>query len=227
MERKKIAIVTGANRGIGYEIAKQLAEKDFFVIVAARNEKKGMDAAKKIGGEFIPLDVSDEKSISAFANTVKKKFMHADVLINNAGILEKQDENILTANSSLINKTLFTNAIGPLLLSQQIVPLMKKGSRIINISSGGGSLTDEVGGWAPVYCSSKTLVNALTRQLACYLKAKEISVNAVCPGWVRTDMGGKNAPRSVEQGADTAVWLATEEKIPTGKFFEDRKEIPY
>jgi NAD(P)-dependent dehydrogenase (short-subunit alcohol dehydrogenase family) len=226
-QEKKIAIVTGANKGIGFEIARQLIENNFAVIIGARDKKKGMEAADKLSADFIQLDIAEEKSISTFVTEVKKKYGNIDVLVNNAAILEKTDSDMLTVKTSVINSTLTTNAIGPILLSQSIFPLMKKGSRIINISSGGGSMTDEVGGWSPIYCSSKSLLNAFTRQLAHFLRAKEISVNAVCPGWVRTDMGGKNAPRNVSQGADTAVWLATETKIPSGKFFRDRREIPF
>ncbi len=226
-QENKIAIVTGANRGIGFEIARQLSENGFSVIVAARDKKKGNGAAEKIGGHFIQLDVSNEKSISDFADEVKKNFGKVDVLVNNAGMLEKMDSDILTAKSSLMNSTFATNAIGPVLLAQAIFPLMEKGGRIINISSGGGSMTDGVGGWSPIYCVSKSLLNSFTRHLAYFLKGKEISVNAVDPGWVRTDMGGKSAPRDVGEGADTAVWLATTEKTPTGKFFRDRKEIPF
>lgn len=223
--QEKTAIVTGANRGIGFEIARQLAENNFRVIIAARNEKEGEAAAKKIKADFISLDIADEKSIAAFPQKLKENFEKIDVLVNNAGIIEKGDRDITTASSQIIYSTLATNSIGPLLLAQHLVPLMKPGARIINISSGGGSMSDPVGGWSPVYCASKSLLNAFTRHLAFFLEGKNISVNAVCPGWVRTDMGGPSAPRSVSEGADTAVWLATEKQIPTGKFFRDRKEI--
>jgi NAD(P)-dependent dehydrogenase (short-subunit alcohol dehydrogenase family) len=224
---KKTAIVTGANRGIGFEIAKQLAENNFNVIIAARNLKEGNAAAEKMGAHFLQLDLSDEKSIASFPSRLKENFGKIDVLVNNAGIIEKGDNDITRVSSAIIHATLATNAIGPLLLTQALLPLMNPGARVINISSGGGSMTDPVGGWSPVYCTSKTLLNAFTRHLAYFLADKNISVNAVCPGWVRTDMGGPSAPRNVTQGADTAVWLATETKIPTGKFFRDRKVIPF
>jgi NAD(P)-dependent dehydrogenase (short-subunit alcohol dehydrogenase family) len=226
-DQKKIAIVTGANRGIGFEIARQLIENKFEVIVAVRDKKKGIETAEKLGAHFIQLDVSNEKSIAEFTNAVKEKFETIDVLVNNAGLVDDSDLNLLTVKSSVIHSTLNTNAIGPVLLSQSISTLMKKGGRIIMISSGGGSMSDEVGGWSPVYCVSKSLLNSFTRHLAYFLRSKEIAVNAVDPGWVRTDMGGKNAPRNVQQGADTPVWLATTAAIPTGKFFRDRREIPF
>lgn len=149
------------------------------------------------------------------------------MLVNNAGVLSSDDHRILDATLPLINETFAVNAIGPLLLTQAIAPLMPAGARVIMISSGGGSMSDAVGGWAAVYCVSKTLLNAITRQLANELSSREIAVNAVCPGWVRTDMGGKSAPRSVEQGVATAVWLATTETVPSGKFLRDKKEIPF
>lgn len=223
----KTAIVTGANRGIGREIARQLLAAGFRVIVAARDPAKGAKAAEELGAGFLQLDLSDPQSILHFGKAAKEKYGKIDVLINNAGIIGKDDNRLLEASLSLVNETFSTNAIGPLLLTQTIAPLMPAGGRVIMISSGGGSMSDPVGGWSPVYCVSKSLLNAITRQLASELKSAKISVNAICPGWVRTDMGGNSAPRSVGQGADTAAWLATTNENPTGKFFRDRKEIPF
>ena len=121
-----------------------------------------------------------------------------------------------------------TAAFGPLRVTKDFLPFIPSGGRVIMISSGGGSMTDEVGGWWPAYCVSKSLLNAITRHLAYELSEKNISVNAVCPGWVKTEMGGRGAPRSVERGAETITWLATEAPLKlTGKFFRDRKEIPW
>ena len=225
--QSKTAIVTGGSRGIGKEIAKQLVAEGFSVIIAAKDKARGEAAAAETGAAFLQLDVSDEKSIHAFAAKVKATSAHIDVLVNNAGVLKSEDQSMLEATSSLIDETFRTNAIGALLLTNAIVPLMNSGGRVIMMSSGGGSMTDPVGGWSPVYCVSKALLNAITRQLASELRSKKISVNSMCPGWVRTDMGGRNAPRTVQQGADTAVWLATATGLPTGKFFRDRKEIPF
>lgn len=223
----KTAIVTGANRGIGKEIARQLAANGFRVIVAARDILKGKKAAEELNADFLLLDLSDPQSILRFGKETKEKYGKIDVLINNAGMIGKDDNRLLEAGLSLVRETFSTNAIGPLLLTQTITPLMSAGGRVIMVSSGGGSMSDPVGGWSPVYCVSKSLLNAITRHLASELKSAKISVNAICPGWVRTDMGGNSAPRSVAQGADTAVWLATATENPTGKFFRDRKEIPF
>ena len=227
----KIAVVTGANRGIGFEIAKELAEKGFQVILTARDAKKGVLAAKQLAitglpVEFMQLDVSTDKSISKFAKMFSKKFDHLDVLVNNAGILLDEGNTTLDVPREVIKKTLETNLYGPFLLSQAMLPwlLRSEDCRIINISSGLGSLSDAVPGY-PAYSISKTALNGLTVKMAADLKDRGIKVNAVSPGWVKTRMGGDEAPRSVEEGADTAVWLATHKDLPTGKFFKDRKEI--
>ena len=223
----KAALVTGANKGIGFEVARHLAARDFHVFLGARNRAAGEKATRNIGGNatFVQLDVTDGASISA----AKKAVDHLDVLINNAGVMEDGDENLLTLDAEILRRTLETNTLGALRVAQAFVPLLSKSkdARIINVSSGGGQLSD-MGTWSPAYCISKTALNAVTVQLANALRDKSIPVNSVCPGWVRTDMGGKNAPRSVEEGADTIVWLATEApRNLTGKFLRDRKEIPW
>jgi NAD(P)-dependent dehydrogenase (short-subunit alcohol dehydrogenase family) len=158
---------------------------------------------------------------------VQQQFGKLDVLINNAAILLKEDQSLLKNSWLTIDQSLQTDAMAQLMVTWHFQSLLNKGSRIIMTSSGGGSMTDPVGGWSPAYCIAKSLLNAITRHLAYEYTQQQISVNAFCPGWVKTDMGGKSAPRSVQQGADTAVWLATAEKIPTGHFFRDRKEIPW
>jgi NAD(P)-dependent dehydrogenase (short-subunit alcohol dehydrogenase family) len=173
------------------------------------------------------LDVADPISIEQAAAYVKSEWGQLDVLINNAAVLLKEDQSLASGVADVFHKTMHTNVFGPVAVTRALLPLMPAGARIIMTSSGGGSMTDPVGGWSPVYCVSKSSLNAATRHLAYELASRNISVNAYCPGWVRTDMGGKSAPRSVEQGADTAVWLATTNPIPTGRFFRDRKEIPW
>ena len=233
---KRVAVVTGGNRGIGIEICRQLAKVDgMHAVLAARDAKKGETAAQKLRDEgldveFYPLDVTSEPGVKTFAVWLEATCKRCDILINNAGVmLDPRGSRVL--DSTLVNwrDTLETNLIGPLLLSQALVPLMKRNDygRIVNVSSGQGQLSD-MGVGTPAYRVSKTALNALTRTLAAELKGSGILVNSMCPGWVRTDMGGAGAPRTVEQGADTAVWLATlPDDGPSGDFFRDRRPIPW
>ena len=227
---QKIALVTGANRGIGYEVAAQLAARNFQVFVGARNEKAGREAAIEIGNDaaFLKIDVADEKSIHAAAAEFSESARHLDVLINNAGILLENDQSVLKITPAIFETILRTNTLGPLLIAQAFKLLLQKSRapRIVNVSSGSGQLTDGADGWAPAYSISKTALNGLTVQLAAALP--DFAVNSVCPGWVRTDMGGSNATRSVEQGAAGIVWLAVDApQNLTGKFLRDRKVIPW
>ncbi|MEQ1584314.1 MAG: SDR family oxidoreductase [Cyclobacteriaceae bacterium] len=228
----KIILVTGSNKGIGFEVVRQLARQGHTVILSARDKDKGILAAEKLKQEnpsvhFLWLDVTQEKSVILAAEKIKSQFGKLDVLINNAAILLREDQNLITDPSEIFNQTMLTNVHAPLSMVKHFLPLIAKNGRIIMTSSGGGSMTDPVGGWSPAYCVSKSALNAATRHLAYELSHIQINVNAYCPGWVKTDMGGKSAPRNVEQGADTAVWLATTEQIYTGLFFRDRKVIPW
>ena len=174
------------------------------------------------------LDVSNPESIQHAANEFGKQSDRLDALINNAGILLDDDKDILTITPELFESTLRTNTLGALLMAEAFVPLLKKSNapRIVNVSSGGGQLADGADGWAPGYCISKTALNGVTIQLAAALP--KFAVNSVCPGWVRTDMGGSNATRSVAEGASGIVWLAAEApQDETGKFWRDRKVIPW
>jgi NAD(P)-dependent dehydrogenase (short-subunit alcohol dehydrogenase family) len=232
--KQQIALITGANRGIGLETARQLAARGFHVIIAARNEDAARQAAKSIGAKggtatALPLDVSRSESIQNAAREFARIAERLDVLINNAGIYPDEGLNILTLSRDRLDKTLQTNTFGPLEVVQAFLPFLRKASepRVINLSSGYGQL-EGLSPNAPSYCLSKLALNGLTIMLADALKADRIAVNSMCPGWVRTDMGGPNASRSIEQGADTAVWLAAEAPHDlTGKFFRDRKEIPW
>jgi NAD(P)-dependent dehydrogenase (short-subunit alcohol dehydrogenase family) len=233
MKNQKTILITGSNRGIGFEIARRCAEKSFRVFISGRNKEK-LEAAlqqlneENLQAEILVMDTSDPKSISQAAAQFSALNIPLDVLVNNAGIGVRGDQMLSSGREEIFTQTLITNAYGPLRVSKDFLPFIPPGGRIIMISSGGGSMTDEPGGWWPAYCTSKTLLNAITRQLAHELEEKNISVNAVCPGWVRTDMGGAGASRSVAKGAETPVWLAAEapQKI-TGKFLRDKKEIPW
>jgi NAD(P)-dependent dehydrogenase (short-subunit alcohol dehydrogenase family) len=229
----KTALITGANKGIGREVARQLGAKGFHVFVGARNTKAGRKAAEEFAKEggratFLEIDVSDNESVAAAVREFSNIEDHLDVLVNNAGIIVDGDDAVLEISDDLLRKTLETNTLGALRVARAFAPLLRKSKapRVINVSSGGGQLTGGADGWAPAYCISKTALNGVTVQLAAALP--KFAMNSVCPGWVRTEMGGENASRSVEEGADTIVWLASEAPQQlTGKFLRDRKEIPW
>jgi NAD(P)-dependent dehydrogenase (short-subunit alcohol dehydrogenase family) len=229
----KTVLITGANKGIGHEVARQLAVKGFHVFVGARNVKAGREAAEEIAKKcgkatFLEIDVADNDSVIIAAREFSNIDDHLDVLVNNAGIIVDGDDAILEISDDLFRKTLETNTLGALRVTRAFVRLLRKSKapRVINVSSGGGQLTCGVDGWAPAYCVSKTALNGVTVQVAAALP--KFAVNSVCPGWVRTDMGGRNATRSVEEGADTIAWLASNAPQElTGKFLRDRKEIPW
>ena len=232
MRNQKTALVTGANKGIGFEVARELARLGLRVFLGARNAKAGRAAADKLrtngNVSFLEIDVSNAGSIRRAADEVGREVNRLDVLVNNAGILLDEDKDALTITPEIFETTLRTNTLGPWLVAQAFVPLLKKSAapRIVNVSSGGGQLEDGADGWAPGYCVSKTALNGVTVQLAAALP--KFAVNSVCPGWVRTDMGGENANRSVAEGAATIVWLATDAPHDlTGKFVKDRKVIPW
>jgi NAD(P)-dependent dehydrogenase (short-subunit alcohol dehydrogenase family) len=226
----RTVLITGSNRGIGLEVARQLTANGCKVFLAARSEAAGKKAAESLQGDVHPLvlDVASPDSIRAAVERLAAQQQCLDVLVNNAGILLDEDANIATLDPAVLEQTLETNAFGPLRVSQAFLPLLKKSTspRIINVSSAGGQLTGGLGTWAPAYCISKTTLNAVSCQLAAALPS--FAVNAISPGWVRTDMGGTSAPLSVEEGADVIVWLATDApQSLTGKFLRERKEIPW
>ncbi len=220
----RVALVSGANRGIGAEIARQLAaDHDFLVFAGARNPD---DVAAHQGIEPIQLDVTDQAAVDAAAQTVESGPGRLDALVNNAGVY---GDPVGAAEYDLdeAHEVLEVNTFGPWRLIEVLLPLLRKSdaARVVNVSSGAGQLSDMNGGHG-AYRVSKAALNALTRTLA--WDERDIKVNAMCPGWVRTDMGGSGAPRSVEEGADTALWLATlPDDGPTGGFFRNRKPIPW
>lgn len=224
-------LITGANRGIGLETARQLLKKGMHVIISGKDEIKlhqALEKLKQVSSQVdsILMDVGAFESVKAAAQTLAERKIQLDVLINNAGILLREDRSLLTHDDEILKTTINVNAYGALRVVHAFLPLMKSPGRIINLSSEGGSMSEPLGGWAPAYCVSKTMLNALTRHLAYELKTRDMVVNAVCPGWVRTDMGGKSAPEPVEVGAETVVWAALEARQNlTGKFFKNKAEI--
>lgn len=232
---QRIAVVTGGNKGIGFEICRQLAGKGISVVLTARNSGRGKKAAKVLQDRglnvlFYPLDVTDAAGISVLADYMARDHGRCDILVNNAGIvLHGGGTSVMKEPLEALRKTVETNVYGPFRLMQALIPLMQKKryGRVVNLSSGLGQL-DGMGDGTPAYRLSKTALNALTRMFAAAAEGSGVLVNSMCPGWVRTDMGGVNATRSVEKGAETAVWLATlPDDGPTGGFFRDRKPIPW
>jgi NAD(P)-dependent dehydrogenase (short-subunit alcohol dehydrogenase family) len=230
---QRVAIVTGGNRGIGFEVCRELARRDYRVVLTSRDVAKGeaaVDHLRRDGLDVLyhQLEVTDPASVAQLRAYLAAQIGRLDVLINNAGVYPTQGS-ILTIDLPTIRDTLEINTFGPLLLCQSLVPLMRQGryGRIVNVSSGAGQLS-EMSDYTPAYNLSKTALNAVTRMVADAVGGQNIQVNAVCPGWVRTDMGGSSAPRSVAQGADTIVWLATQpDNGPSGGFFRDRQPIPW
>jgi NAD(P)-dependent dehydrogenase (short-subunit alcohol dehydrogenase family) len=233
-KRKRVAIVTGANRGIGLEVCRQLAAAGQHVVLGSRNAAAAEAAARSLaaGGldvEPHALDVTDEESVRALADHVERALGGADVLVNNAGLLLDENGDVLDVDVQRFRDCMETNVYGPLRLTQAVMPgMISRGyGRVVNVSSEAGqisSMTD----YAPPYALSKAALNALTRLLASTARGHNVFVNAVDPGWVRSDMGGSAAPRSVAQGADTIVWCATlPSGGPSGRFFHDRKEIAW
>jgi NAD(P)-dependent dehydrogenase (short-subunit alcohol dehydrogenase family) len=238
MAETRIALVTGANRGIGLEIVKQLSRAGLMAVLGSRDVAKGREAAAKLASEgleppVVALDVTDEGSVRAAVDEVVGLFGRIDVLVNNAGILKEGQtadvSKVLTLSPSLALDNYETNTLGPLRMIKAVVPVMLKGGygRVVNLSSGAGQLA-EMGGGYPAYRMSKAALNALTRITAAELGPMPVKINAMCPGWVRTDMGGADATRPVEKGAETAIWLATlPDTGPTGGFFRDKAPIAW
>jgi NAD(P)-dependent dehydrogenase (short-subunit alcohol dehydrogenase family) len=225
---KRIILVSGGNRGIGKEICRQLAILGEQVILGCRIKEKGLLAAKEINREVDVqvLDVTDSASIKKLQKYIEKTYGRLDVLINNAGIISSI-ESVSKSKAEDYRKVMDSNFFGPWDMITHFVPLLQKSAdpRIINMSSGMGALSELPRGSYAGYRTSKAALNALTIQLAAELK--EMKVNAMCPGWVKTEMGGVGADREVSKGAETAVWLATNEVIPTGQFLRDKKQIPW
>jgi NAD(P)-dependent dehydrogenase (short-subunit alcohol dehydrogenase family) len=235
MSGERVALVTGGNRGIGLEICRGLATLGLRVVLGARDDDAGRKSARALdAGEqrvrFQMLEVTDDQSIARTAAFVDREYGRLDVLVNNAAIYPDEGVSGLAVDPGVVRETLDVNLLGPLRLCQVFAPMMRRRryGRIVNVSSGDGAWDSFDGGDTLAYKLSKLALNGMTRVLAAELSGTGVLVNAMCPGWVRTRMGGKSAPRTPAEGADTAIWLATlPEDGPTGGFFRDRKPIPW
>jgi NAD(P)-dependent dehydrogenase (short-subunit alcohol dehydrogenase family) len=229
-----VALVTGANRGMGLETCRALAQRGYQVILTSRDQQLGQQAAQPFVQQGLSvtsfaLDVTNEGSIQHLQRVLEERFGGVDVLVNNAAIYPDKGRSVLEVEPETFHATMETNFYGPLLLCQAWVPgMITRGyGRVVNVSSRAGQLS-AMGDFAPAYSASKAALNALTRMVADAARGSNVLVNAVDPGWVRTRMGGPAASRSVELGADTIVWLATlPDGGPTGGFFHDRQPIPW
>jgi len=238
MPNQPIAVVTGAYRGLGLETCRQLARLGYQVLLTARRQSQGQAAADQLAAEglsvsFQPLDVTDEASRLGLRDRVATDFGRLDVLVNNAGIFPdpapgSPESSILQADLELIRRAVETNTLAALRLCQLLIPLMGDEGRVVNISSGMGQLSD-MNGFCPGYRLSKTALNAVTRIFADELGTDSgIKINSVCPGWVRTEMGGEHAQLSIDEGVKGIVWAATlPAEGPSGGFFRHGEPIPW
>ncbi|HYD97824.1 MAG TPA: SDR family oxidoreductase [Alphaproteobacteria bacterium] len=239
MTQQPVALVTGANRGLGFATSAELARRGYHVVMTGRSEVKIQDAARALQQKGLAVtpfmvNVADASDLSRIPPMLEERFGgRLAVLVNNAGIMPGlpggSDRSILTVTPDAMIEGFQVNLLGALMLSQAVLPALRRngGGRIVNVSTGMAQLSD-MGGGQPAYRVSKTALNAVTRIFAQELANEPIKVNCACPGWVQTDMGGPNAPRTVEEGIDIIVWLATlPDDGPTGGFFRDRQPLPW
>lgn len=242
MTHRRVAVISGASRGLGLACARLLAERGFELVMLARGEAALHAAAAEIARHTgidplaVTVDVRDQAAVRRLGDAVSDRFGRADVLINNAGVLQGPKDfshpeaaSVLTADAAEVIDTLDVNVVGALRLAQVLVPMMRaqRWGRIVNVSSGMGQLAEMGGSW-PGYRISKAGLNALTRILAAELAGSGIKVNSVCPGWCRTEMGGASANRSALEGAQSIVWGALiGDDGPSGGFFRDGRSIAW
>lgn len=224
-----VILITGATRGIGFAAATQLATRGAQVIIASRDGQRAAEAAARTGGvSSVALDITDQASVEAAVRQIDQQFGKLDVLANNSAVLLDHYQSLLDLKPEVLLETLNTNVVGTLRVCQAFAPLLAKSEapRIVNVSSGAGQLDGEPQAWAPAYCISKTALNMLTQQLTAALP--EVIVNSMCPGWCQTEMGGSEAPRTADEGAETLTWLALEAPPDLrGKFVKDLTVIPW
>ncbi len=221
--------ITGGNRGIGLGLLKGLCGSNN-VIFSVRDKAKGeqaLEGLNNLNADYVVMDVDDTNSIEVAVGELKNKLSTVDILFNNAGILLKEyDVDVVDTSESSILKTFNTNTLGVLRVCRSVIPLMKNGGRIINVSSGMGQLEDMESG-SIAYRLSKTALNALSKVMSNELSSKNIKVNAICPGWVQTDMGGSSATLTVKESTDRIIDFALENNFPNGKFLQHGEVIPW
>lgn len=221
--KQKVAMITGANRGIGFEWVKQLCQKGWKVYLGARTQEKAQEAASKILGAIpLSIDVTDAASVRHAVQEVQSKESYLDLLVNNAGVLIDR-KNSLEVSMETVRLTWESNVLGAWQVAQAFSPLLTKGSQLINVSSEMSSL-ETMDSYSSAYRVSKTALNAVTRVLHADLHPKGVIVNSVCPGWVRTDMGGKKAPLEVEESVRRLVEFVLKEDKSSGEFFQHGKK---
>ena len=232
MANPPVAVVTGANRGIGLEVVRQLAERDYVVVLGSRDLRKGETAAKRMRlGEGVlvrKLDVTSAHDIDQLRDELAESYGSVTAVVNNAALNYDPDQSAIDADLDVVRETLETNLFGAWRMCEAFIPLLRKSrhGRIVNVSSEAGSLA-EMGAGSPAYATSKVALNALTRMLAAELRRDRILVNSVSPGWVATDMGGPGG-RPVRVGAASVVWgVVLPDDGPTGGFFRDGRPTPW
>lgn len=236
MSKQRIALVTGANKGIGFEAVRQLAKHGMTVLLGSRDARRGEEAAarlrdEKLDVQLIQLEVTDPASITAAARTIESRFGKLDILVNNAGVSRDTGTLPSQIDAQALQETLATNLNGVIFTTTALLPLLRKSNdaRIINVSSTYGSINalSKMEAAAPAYHISKAALNMWTVILANELKSEHITVNSICPGWVKTDLGTDAAPRTVEQGAAIITKLATQSERPTGSFLDDAGTVQW
>ncbi|HEY3019222.1 MAG TPA: SDR family oxidoreductase [Solirubrobacteraceae bacterium] len=228
MHDTRVAVVTGANRGIGFEVCRQLVGRGFSVVLGSRDAGRGAAAARELGVVARRLDVADEESVRDAARWLEGSLGRCDALVNNAAIHYDTWQRASSADLAVVHEALETNLFGAWRTTLAFLPLLRRSPhpRVVNVSSGGGSIS-EMGAGTPAYHVSKAALNALTRTLAAELRSDGILVNAICPGWTATDMGGAGG-RPVEEGAASVVWGVTlGDDGPTGGFFRDGRPLDW
>ena len=228
-EQDTVAVVTGANRGIGLEVVRRLAARGWTVVLGSRDVERGQQAARGLDGVVVrPLDVADAGSVQALADWLRAEYGGLDVLVNNAGIHYDTGQRAVTADLAVAEEALAVNVLGVWRMVVACAGLLRPGARVVNLSSGAGSFGETAGGaGVPAYSVSKAALDMLTVKLAAELHPRGVLVNAVCPGWVATDMGGAGGRPLAEGAASVLYAVDLPPDGPTGTFTRDGAPVPW